>query len=343
MSMPQVIELSVIEGIVAFAMHEKAAGGHIAAFIVGKSVEEGGIFANAVPTTAAEARMIAVEIHSSICLDWVASGKKNPRSYQITIKRSTGEPYTERRIALAPEETKAEDALGAAMHAGLIALNGAASAIRGPYDLLKDLLEERKAMIAEQAGEIQSLRGRVVELEGERRGAVDQLLGYLKAESESHVHGAQAEAITIEAKAKAKAWGDMGQAALVNAPRLLQICALLAGLKLDRPPPGLAKAAAGIAGVVGALKAPESSAGAEAPPLTHRALPPAELSPEAVAALRAFGASLTPAELGRLVKFARENDPASKVVGRMVGLLEDSKRVALFSMIDLIPVEWMSE
>ena len=338
-------QLSTIEGIVSFALHEKCKGGVILAAVVGKPLEEGGLFANAVPTSATEARAVAAEIHGAISLDWIASGKKNPRAYQVTIKDGTRETYTERRYTFRPEETRAEDALGAAMHAGVTALTSAASVIRGPYDQQQAYIERLESRLdkeeADHKEEVATLRARVRELEQDRHGAVDKLLGYLKTEGESHVHSAQAEAVAVEAQAKAKAFGDISQAVITNLPRVLHVGAMIAGASLNKPPPGLLKAAAGLAGVVGAMRAPEAGTAPPAPEAAKpAALPAATLSAEGVAALRAFGSSLTPDELGRLVKFACEHDREGVVSARLMALLDESHREPLFSLMRHLPPEW---
>lgn len=339
-------QLSTIEGIVSFALHEKCKGGVILAAVVGKPLEEGGLFANAVPTSATEARAVAAEIHGAISLDWVASGKKNSRAYQVTIKDGTRETYTERRYTFSPEETRAEDALGAAMHAGTTALQVAAGLMKGPYDRQEAYIERLESRLDAQETahkeETATLRARVRELENDRSGAVDKLLGYLKTEGESHVHNAQAEAVTIEAQAKAKAWSDISQGAIANLPRILHVGAMIAGASLNKPPPGLVRAAAGLAGVVGAMRAPPDAGAAPSAPEAVKPLPAATLSAEGVAALRAFGASLTPDELGRLVQFACENDREAVITSRIAKLLDESHREPLFSLMHHLPPEWMT-
>lgn len=342
------LDLPTVQAIVGFALDEGAAGGHIACFIVGAPAETSGLFANAVPLSQPQATMIAAEIHSAITLDWAASGRKAPRIYQITIKDRAQNIRTERRIACAPEETRPEDALSAAVQVGIACLSAAGGAMVAPHRELKDIIELQKGLMDrdralhdQDQAQIRSLLARNQELEKERSGAVDALMQYIRTESEGRLHSAQADAITLEAKAKAGMYDGIKTAALVNAPTVLQIGAKIAGLHLDRPPPNLARAAAGLAAAAPGLAAAMGvgSGGAASAPTT----PPrvvSDLSTEAVAELRAWCAKITDTELARLVRWAYLKDSDGRTIGQALGQLDPENRTGALGLLRLLPGDW---
>lgn len=342
------LDLPTVQAIVGFALDEGATGGHIACFIVGAPPESSGLFANAVPLSQSQATMIAAEIHSAITLDWAASGKKAARIYQITIRDKSQNIRTERRIACAPEETRPEDALGAAVNVGVACLAAASSAMQAPQKELRDIIELQKGLMdrdrnlhEQDQAEIRSLRARILDLEKDRSGAVDALTQYIRTESEGRLHSAQAEAVTIEARAKAQMYEGIKTAAIMNAPTVLQIGAKIAGLHLDRPPPNLAKAAAGLAAAAPGLAAAMGVGSGGATPAPNT--PPrvvSDLSPEAVAELRAWCAKITDAELARLVRWAYLRDSDGRTIGQALGQLDPENRTGALGLLRLLPGDW---
>jgi hypothetical protein len=211
-------DLATVQALVNFALDERAAGGFIRCFVVGQPSERAGLYGGLNPDSQPKAQLVAAEIHSAITLDWAASGKKEPRLYQVSIQCRDNTSHTERRFAFAPEEIRAEDATAVAVKTGIAALEAAGAAMAVPWTRMGSIIDHQDAIITTQKDEIAALRARVQELEANRRGAVDELVGLLRSESEGNLRAAQAAAVIKEADAKAAMYTGIQQAALTNTP-----------------------------------------------------------------------------------------------------------------------------
>lgn len=310
-----------IQAIVDMALEPEVQGGSIRLIRPTTGPTDAGVkVGSRVPKSEPAALRIGKMLHATIRLDWEASTKKEPRSYLLEILRGDGSIETARQITIPAEPVTLADLQNEAMRTALVAAQEAAGTIGVPFAQLKELNEFQRNQIEAQAKEILRLTGRVAELEGKRSAVVDTLSEVQEQRGQALVHQAQAEAIRTEALARSAAWGDIGKAMLVNAPRILQLAAH--ALKLNPPP------------TLGAGPMPQTP-GVRTP---HRYTPPSRpMSPEAIAKLRTLAAVLDTDELSKLVKFAWDMDPDGTV---LLQVLKPEHHDAAMAVFVLLTTEW---
>lgn len=319
------IEVEDVRSWMARALEEDVKGGSI---LVRRDAEDptkdrGMRFAERVPASKAKADALAVMLHSTIRLDWEASGKKNPFAYVVQIRDREQVVQAERHLSLRPEPVTVEQIQNQALSSAALTIQAAQVASHVPFGQLETVNGMLMRQLEQAVIENGRLSARVKELEHDRGGAIDQLVLWRKQEADGVLNSAQAEAIRAEGEAKARLYADLGRAALGQAPQVLRIAAGLAGLKIPGAPPSLGTA-------------PPPVVGAPAPKAAYT--PAAKpISDATETKIRAFAASLSKDEVARLCKFAWDTDPDGQILLR---LIEPAHVDAMFDCLKALGAEW---
>ena len=325
------IELDV-KSFVQLALGDELKGGSIQ---VTRDADRKGLFAHRLPLTARKVDTIGQEIVAAIDLDWRSSGKKEARTYTLSIINAARDIESQRVFACEPEPVSPSDIVSQSAAVTLVTLNDAAATIRQPFEQLKELLtQQRTEIVAPQKelldhykGELEILRARNASLEKEIAAKTDELREHKGKYAEAERLGAEAEkaraegaAALVVAQAQARSMDRFTSVGVEALPKL----AVLAGKVLG------GKKLGGMLGAALDDKPADKPAGnaARTPRKVDIVREKATAFPPALAA-KVRGLQLNDLEIARLLMFLWLLDPE----GDALELLTDETGQAVFALL----------
>lgn len=281
-------------------------GDNLAGGAVQVQHEQTFIFVHRLPLAARKLEAVGEEMAAAIEQNWQSSGRKETRSYTLSIVDGARNIAAQRVVAKDAEPVQPEDIQLQSMRVTLTVLKEAAETVTAPFKQQKKLFKRQGSLVTTLEEQLKTAQARIALLEGEAQKSKDDLRHHQGQFAEAGKHEAEARASLVLANAQARAWDKMSDTVAAELPQLTGLAArMMGGKKLG----ALADAFIGNSNGQGAPAQGKSTPGMKAATEAMKV----QAFPAALAAeVRKIG--LTDLELTRVLFFVLSLDPGMEIV-----------------------------